>query len=103
MHADRDLGALSGREIGDFEISLTDALAALVQEIKIEGRGRDGFRAEVFGSRFAEKIALAGIGTHLTELADGEAQGGAFGVGGPSEDSVGGEGGRYREQEEHRK
>jgi hypothetical protein len=103
VDADGDLGTLPGGKIGDFEISFTDALAAFVQKIKIEGGRRDWLGAEVFGCGFTEKVALAGIGTDLTQLAYGEAQDGIFGVGGPGEDGVGGETGGGREEEKDRK
>jgi len=92
VDANRNLGALSGREVGDFKISFADPLAAFVEQVEIKrGRG-DRFGGEVFRRGFTQEIALARGGTHLAQLADGKAQDRVLGVGGPREDGISGQG-----------
>ncbi len=74
MRANRDLGPLPGRQIGDFELSFAHPLAVLVQQVEIERGGRNRFRAEVFCQGLTQIIALAGDRTDLAQLAQGRSR-----------------------------
>jgi len=90
MRTDRDLGALPGRQIGDFQISFTYPLAVFVQQVEIERGGRNRFRAEVLRQGLTQIIALAGDGIDLAQFAHGEAQHRVAAAGRPSQDGIGG-------------
>src|SRR6185312_9908388 len=82
-------------------VSFAHTIPVFVEQVEIERRGRNSFRAEVFCNGLAKIVSLTGCGINLSQLAQSKAQHRAFAAVWPSQDGVSAEHTGSQSQQEH--